>query len=127
MTRNYIALSLAAALTSTSLVGCASDPTTGVPVIDNTQIAADIALVQKDAAILCGFIPTIGTVTSVIATFTGNGAEAAMATQIAMAICNAVVPAKATAMRMPGHRLAPHRYLGAPTVNGVPIEGYFVR
>jgi len=133
MTRNYIALvlALAAALASASLAGCATDPVTGTTTIDVAKITSVEAEVQKNAAIICGFVPTIGSVASVIASFAGAGGIASLATQAANAICNAVVPAK-----MAGHRRLAMRRGTAPvvcpvgastTAACVPIEGYFIK
>jgi len=126
MARNYIALALATTLVSVSLGGCATDPTTGATTIDVAQITSIEAEVQKNAAIICGFVPTIGTVASVIASLVGGSAVTTLATQAANAICGAVTPAKAQAMRMGTRRLVVRRGT-APTVNGIPVEGYFIR
>lgn len=122
MSHNYIAVGLAAMLTSTSLAGCATDPVTGTTTIDVAKVSSIEADVQKNAAIICGFVPTIGTVASVIASFAGAGGIATIATQAANAICSAVVPAK-----MAGHRRLAMRRGTAPVVNGVPVEGYFIK
>lgn len=123
MTKNYIALALAAALSSASLVGCATNPVTGTQTIDVAQITAIEAEVQKTTAIVCGFVPTVGTIAGVVASFVPGGAAATtLATQVANAICSAVGPAK-----MSGHRRLAMRRGTAPVVNGVPIEGYFIR
>src|SRR5258705_8265851 len=127
MTKNYIALALATALASASLAGCATDPTTGTTTIDVAKVTSVEAEVQKNAAIICGFVPTLGTVASVIASFVGGGGVATIATQAANAICSAVVPAKAMMVRRPGNRLAMRRGVAHPTVNGVPVEGYFIK
>lgn len=67
----------------------------------------------------CGFLPTVSTVTGIIASFVPGGAPVnSLVTSIASSICNAVAP-KASAMRR-GAVLTP------PIVNGVIIEGRFI-
>ncbi len=127
MTRNYIVLALAAALVSVSLGGCATNPVTGATTIDVAKVTTIEADVQKNAAIICGFVPTIGTVTSIIASLVGGGGIATLATQAANAICSAVTPAKAMMVRRSGNRMVMRRGAAPPAVNGVPIEGYFIK
>lgn len=119
MTKNYIAIALVA---SFSLAGCAVDPVTGSTTIDVAKVTSVEADVQRNAAIICGFVPTLGTVGAVIASFVGGAGIATIATQAANAICSAVAPAKAM-----GHRRLAMRRGTAPVANGVPVEGYFIK
>lgn len=131
MRRNYIALALAACLGAVSVAGCTTNPATGLPTIDPTQLAAIESQVQQEAAAICGFVPTIESVAGVVASFVpvpGVGTAIAVINQAATAICNAVLPAKAAAMRSASGVIG-KRTAGAaiPTVNGVPITGYFIK
>lgn len=110
--RLVIAFSL---MGSMALAGCATTPGSSVPTIDPAVISA----VQKDAALVCGFIPTVETVVSIIASFVpGGSAAATIAGTVASAICNAVAPAKASMKRGD---------VAVPMVNGIPVKGYFTR
>lgn len=122
MRKNYLTLALVVAA-SLSLGACATNPSTGKPTIDPTQITDIENQVQKGAAAVCGFVPTLGTVASIIATFTGTSPIVGIVNQVVTSICNAVVPAKAS-LRRGAHRFGA---TNAPTVNGVPIQGYFIR
>jgi hypothetical protein len=100
-----IASTLASSL---ALGGCA----TGT----SANIAAEIAAVQQTATQICGYLPTVGTVTSILATFVpGAGPINDVALQVAQAICGAVTVKSA------------RRGAGAPTVRGVAVHGRFVR
>ena len=129
MQRNYIAFSLAVALATTSLVGCATSPTTGLPTIDPTLLATIETQVQQDAAAVCGFIPTIGTIASIVASLIpGGSAVVTIASDVAGQICTAVTPVQAPLAAL-GKRTVSRKTLGAalPSVNGVPIQGYFIK
>jgi hypothetical protein len=66
----------------------------------------------------CGFLPTVATVTGIVASFVPGGAPVnSLVTSIAQSICNAVAPPKMGARRG-GH---------APMVGDVLVEGRFVR
>jgi hypothetical protein len=80
--------------------------------------ALDTALVlqvQSTASTVCGFLPTVETVTGIIGTITGTGPSVATANSIAAAICRAVTAKSARSGAV------------APRVNGVTIRGRFVR
>jgi hypothetical protein len=69
----------------------------------------------------CGFLPTVSTVTGIIASFIAGGAPVnSLVTGIAESICNAVAPPKKS-MRRGAARVGP------PAVGGVLVEGRFVR
>lgn len=54
-------------------------------------IPADtVSQIQATARQVCGFVPTVSTVASVIATFTGGGAIVDMVSQVANGICTAI-------------------------------------
>jgi hypothetical protein len=131
MQKNYIALALAAAISTVSLGGCATDPTTGLPTISPTVLTSVEQDVQAGAAALCGFVPTIASVAGVVATFINGGtAVVNIATAATQAICNAVTAAPTTAPTasvIRGKRTMVRRLLTTPTVNGVAINGYFIR
>jgi hypothetical protein len=100
-----IASTLAGSLT---LGGCATG--------SSTNIAAEIIAVQQTATQICGYLPTISTVTSILSTFVpGAGPINDVALQVAQAICGAVTVKSA------------RRGAGPPTVRGVPVHGRFVR
>lgn len=106
--RSLLALSLAAAI---ALAGCATPgggPVT-VPAID----PATITKIQDTAKQVCGFVPTINTVASIIATFTGGGAIVDMVGRAATGIC--------TAVTAKGAKRGGARY------RGVVIKGDFAR
>jgi hypothetical protein len=85
--------------------------TAGIP----TLTAPTAAQVQAAAVIACGFVPTVTTVTNILTTNTNvQSAEA-----IAALICKAVAGGKHVAGTKLGGAL--------PSVNGVVINGSFVR
>ncbi len=104
---------LAAALSSAvALGGCAdSSIFTGGPVT-STQITTVIAQAQKIAQTTCSFLPTASTIANIFAS--GNPALQT-ATEIANAICGALVAKSA------------RRSASPPSVAGVEIHGRFVR
>jgi hypothetical protein len=109
MRKLVIALAVGA---SVALGGCATSPS-GQPTIDpsiQTQI-------QNGTAAACGFVPTITTVASILASFVGGGPIVGVVGSTIKAICDAVAPPKASLKRK----------FGKPMVNGVPVEGYFIR
>ena|ERR1700744_3698271 len=126
MNRNYIALALATALTAGALGGCATDPTTGLPVFNNSTLTDVENQVQQDAATICSFVPTAATVAAVVATYVGLTPLVTLADTAATAICNAVVPVQATAFAASGRlsKATPPQIV----VNGktIPINGYFI-
>lgn len=106
MRKTLIALSFAA-----TLGGCAAG-LDGKPTVDsNVQ-----AQVQQAAASICGFVPTISTVASIVATFTTAGPVVDLVSQVATAICDVVAPKKNMMRRAV-----------RPAVNGVLVQGYFIR
>ena len=121
MKKLYSAFVAVAAVAAVSLGGCASVGTS-TPVIDNTQLTNIENQIQQTTASVCGFVPTIGTIASIVTTFTGGGAVVDLASQVANSICKAVVPVKAKLVKR-------HSYgaVAQPAVNGVKIEGYFIR
>lgn len=83
---------------------------------DSANVAAQIAAAQQTAAQICGYLPTVSTVTSILATFVpGASPINDVAVQVAQAICGAVT---AKSVRRGG---------SAPMVRGVVIHGRFVR
>jgi len=94
-------------LASLALGGCA---TTG----GGQQSPEDIvAQVQKTTAQICSFVPTAATVAALVS---GGNPTIVSATALAQAICAAVTRPKARA-----------KGAAIPTVNGVAIEGRFIR
>lgn len=125
-------IALAAAL---ALGGCAS---TGGVTPAPTDISAEISQVQKIAAQVCSFVPTIETVSGLITVFVpAAGVPTSIAGQIADAICAAVAPkamlagSRAVVRGVPisGKYVQSRRAArnGVPVINGVIIDGYFVR
>lgn len=122
MYKKLAALTVVGALT---LGGCATNPTTGLPTIDPTQLTTIETQVQQDAAQVCGFVPTIGTIAAIIASFVpGAAAVTTIATQVANQICAAVTPVKAS---LTSKTLTRRTFGVLPSVNGVPIQGYFIK
>lgn len=111
-------LSVAALCGALALGACASGGTTGgLPASASTD--PTIAAVQDAAAKVCNFVPTVTTVTGIIASFfPAGGAINTIASSVANAICTAIAPKK-TLRRATGD--------GPPSVAGVKIEGYFIR
>jgi len=99
---------------SVLLSSCATVP--GVDPITGKPVATEVANITATAITICGFEPTAATVTNILATFIpGASPIAAIVEQVAQSICNAVT-AKGG------------RYGGAaPQVNGVPIDGHFIK
>jgi hypothetical protein len=122
MRKMLAGVAIAASLT---LGACATDPTTGLPTINQQELASVEAQIQQDAAAACKFVPTVASVAAVIATFVNVGSVVDLVNQSVIQICSAVSTApvvNATLRGMPVARLA------APvTVNGAPINGYFLR
>src|SRR4051812_28437210 len=87
MRKSVIALGVAGVL----LGGCASN---GRPSIEPEQITAVESQVQQTAAAVCGFIPTISTVVSILSTFSNVSPVVGIVNQVAKSICDAVAPAK---------------------------------
>lgn len=95
-------------LTALLLSGCASTPG-GVPTTgDISNTAKEI---QNYTRLFCSFVPTIGTIASILS------AKAAMPVQVATDICAAVTTAPLA--EGPGRRMDPR-------VHGVRIKGRFV-
>lgn len=114
-------------MSTVALAGCASTigtstGTTTPPPIStgDATLDAEIQAAQAAAVKACGFLPTVSTITGILSTFVpATTGPVAIGTSIAQAICNAITP-KATAKR----KLGP---VSAPQVNGVPVEGIYVR
>lgn len=86
------------------------NPNTGNPVV------TDVAKVQALAVKICAFEPTAATVTAIIASLVpGASPTVTLISQIAQSICDAVAPKVQALLSAP------------PAVNGVPVEGRFVR
>lgn len=114
MKKFFVALVLAGAM---SLGACATTP--GTPSSTDPTVAA----VQDAAAKACGFVPSISTITGIIAAFFPGGAPInTLVTSVANAICNAIVPPAGNSLRR-----GPVAGANAPTVAGVKVEGYFIR
>ena len=79
----------------------------------------DVKAVQDKVASLCGFLPTAASVAAMLG---APGAAVTGVTAIATAICQAVSAARAA----PGLTLARFN-TGYGQVNGVPIEGEFIK
>lgn len=78
-----------------------------------------IGAVQEQSAKLCKFVPLAGTVGAIVGTMTGDpaiGTGVAAAKVVADKVCAAVANSKQTNAL----------YKEVPTVNGVPVEGYWV-
>jgi hypothetical protein len=117
-----IALLLACA-GALSLGACAGVPATsgGTATPAPVVVPGDLTVqqIQNTAAKVCGFVPTVSTITGIIASFFPGGAPVnTLVTGVANAICTAVVPNKT--LRRAG-------VAGPPTVGGVRVEGYFIR
>ena len=89
-----------------ALTGCATTPTSSI----------NIPQVQSLATSICGFLPLA---TTVLGLFGTNPLASAL--DVATLICNAVVPTKSAARL----RASPAR--GPIVVNGIVIQGQFVR
>lgn len=101
------------------LAGCATpgpfpapNPSPSGPVASDSTITA----IQQAAVRVCGFLPTVQTVADIVATFTGGSAIVNLAGNVATAICNAVRPP-----------LGARKRAAVPMVNGIVIQGGFVR
>lgn len=112
MFKSIRAVAVSAAL-ALSLAGCATTVTENLP---PAQQPINIQQVQQLATTVCGFLPTVATVASILATFTGGGTIVSTAEGVASAICAAVVP-----------RRGARRGAAPPRVNGVTVRGRFVR
>lgn len=101
---------------SMGLAACGTTSgTTTPPTTDQT-----IADIQATAAKVCAFVPTVSTVTGIIASFVSGGAIINdLVTTVATSICNAIAPTASL------RRAAPTTPV-VPSVNGVPIQGYFL-
>lgn len=100
-----------------ALAGCAT-PGNGPAPAPSGPIAQDstITAIQQAAVSVCGFLPAVETVASIVATFTGGGAIVDLVGRVAGSICNAVKPP-----------LGARKRAAVPMVNGVVIKGGFVR
>jgi hypothetical protein len=131
MQKNYLAMAAAALLTASSLGGCATSPTTGLPVIDPTVLASVEAQVQQDVAAACAFVPTLASVAGVIASFVSAGAVINLVDQATTSICSAILAAPTApvtpAVTATGRRTGPRRLAAPVIVNGVQIHGYFLK
>lgn len=88
--RKIISLACVAAM-GISLAACATNPSTGpapAPSPIPGQISDIVALVQKDANLICGFVPTFATIAAFVPG--GIGAAVGDAASIATTVCNAI-------------------------------------
>lgn len=109
MTSKIMVLAICGAL---SLAGCASTAPDGTTTTPASQVTDVINKAQQVATQICGFVPTINTITNILSL--GNP-TLTTATSIAQAVCSAVTQRSA-------RRNAPR-----PNVQGVIVEGHFVR
>lgn len=109
--RFLAALALTASL---ALGGCASTGATGTGTAPNPTVTATITQVQNATVNLCAFVPTAATIAGIFAS--GNSLVSSI-TQAAQLICNAVA----------SHPAAARRGAFIPVVNGVRIQGHFVK
>lgn len=109
--RGVFAVAVACAM----LAGCQ----TTSPTVPATPSLED--KVQQTTAAVCGFVPTISTVAQILASFTSAGPAVDTAAEVARAICKAVGPVS------PAMRKVSRKAVEPPKVNGVVIEGYFLR
>ena len=119
-------LTVVAVAASCTLGACATNPTTGLPTIDQAQLAAVEARIQQSVATACKFVPTVDSVAAVVAGFVGASTVIDLVNQVTSQICNAVVAApvvSATLNGMPVRKLA----RAVTTSNGTSIQGYFIR
>lgn len=119
-------LVLAAALMLGACAGVPdSAPVSGSGVVIGGAVVpgdTTIQQIQDTAVRVCGFVPTVTTVTGIVASFfPGGGPINSIVSTVANGICNAVVSSsgKKTARRAGAS--------GPPTVGGVRVEGYFTR
>jgi hypothetical protein len=115
----------AATVMAVSLGACATDPTTGLPTIDQNTLNSVEAQIQTTAANVCKFEPTIASVAGVIASFVSAGAVVDLVNQAAQSICTAVANAPVTPAKV-GHKTV-MRLTQPVTANGVKIDGYFMK
>src|SRR5690348_9103633 len=101
--RKFLGLICAVTMTM-SLGACATDPTTGLPTINQQALANVEAQIQNTAATVCKFVPTVASVAGVIAGFVQAGAVVDLVNQAAGQICSAVSNAP-TVKATVGHRL----------------------
>jgi|SRR5579864_2665767 len=81
-------------------------------------IQSAVTAVQQAAVTACGFLPTAATVSGILATLVpGAAAIEQLIASTAQQICAAVAPVRTSAKLK----------AVAPTVNGVPVHGRFVR
>lgn len=133
--RNYISIALSLSLMASSaamLGGCATDPSTGLPVIDPAVLSQVETDIQSDVQTACNFVPDISSVASVVASYVGVGAVVNLVTQATSAICTAALAGTATttpvATMVNGKRAVIRRTAAnAPLmVNGQPVSGYYI-
>lgn len=102
-------------LASTLLLGaCTTVPGVNSPV--TPPVVNDIMKIQALAVKICSFEPTAATVNAILASLVPGAAPTlTLISQVAHSICNAVAPPIQAFVST------------APTVNGVPVEGRFVK
>lgn len=99
-----------------AVAGCATSgpgpaPVPAGPVAQDATITS----IQNAVANGCGYLVAVETVAAIVATFTGGQPIVGLVSNVAHAICNAVLNKTA---RLDGV---------GPSVNGVPIQGHFIR
>jgi hypothetical protein len=126
------ALLASALVFTTALGGCATNPTTGVTVV-NPNFTAIVAEVQAACTVACSFVPTAATIVSIV---TAGNPGVVTGAAIASAICAALQAAPVAARKgasvggvvIEGWTVSA-RFRGSkavPMVNGVPIIGRYV-
>jgi hypothetical protein len=86
--------------------------------VTTAQIDDTVNKAQQYAVTACGFLPTVSTVAQILSSFVpGASPVEAIAHQAATAICKAVTPVKSSIRRGDAR----------PSVNGIIIDGKFVR
>lgn len=112
MKMKLISLVLCAGL---GLTSCTTkvDPTTGVTTtVPDPQFAETLAQIKAGILQTCGYSATIGSIAAIVGTFVPG---VSVVPSVVSAICGAVT---AKSVRRGGPR---------PQVNGLPVEGHFVR
>lgn len=116
--RKFItAIVLASSLAVAGCAGSGSPPPSGGGVTI-PPIVGDLTVqqIQDAAAKACSFVPTAQTITGIVASFFPGGAPInSIVSSVVNSICSAITK---KSIRRGGSR---------PMVNGVPVEGYFIR
>ena len=119
--RHLVALPVVAGLLAFG--GCSTLSGTTTPSVTAPTFAQFLAAVQQDAVLACGFVPTAETVAGLAG---AAAAPLALASGIASVVCGAVKAVPTTASLKSFKMKSGHRGVVLPSVDGVPIAGYFV-